>query len=287
MDGIVSTKLSSIDEISVPPAIAAEAALVTPAPYFRRKVVIDKLLALLLLPPALLIMAVLVPLVRLTSRGPAIFTQRRLGRYGKVFTMYKIRTMVTDAEAGTGPVWSTGDDPRITPLGRFLRRLHLDELPQIWNVLRGDMALVGPRPERPEIVAQLAPHIPGYGRRLAVLPGITGLAQINLPPDSDLDSVRRKLVLDLEYIHHASPQLDLRMFLCSLLRLLGISGERAMRFMRVVRTPTIPAAWYPPEERPAASNGNDLAPWLPLPISPAPSNCSSESEPAPYPAAAR
>ena len=139
-------------------------------------------------------------LVKLTSRGPAIYRQVRAGLGGRPFTIYKIRTMAHDCEARTGPVWATADDPRVTPLGRFLRRSHLDELPQLWNVLRGEMSLVGPRPERPEFVAQLQRAIPDYRRRLQVPPGVTGLAQVQLPPDTDLAGVRRKLVYDLYYI---------------------------------------------------------------------------------------
>jgi hypothetical protein len=160
--------------------------------------------------------------------------------------MYKIRTMVVDAEADTGPVWSADDDPRVTWLGYWLRKLHLDELPQLFNVLAGEMSLVGPRPERPEIAARLAQAIPGYCRRLAVQPGITGLAQINLPPDVNLESVRQKLVLDLEYIRQASLTLDLRMIVCSLLRLLGLSGEMAMDLLLLRREPVVPPSWYGP-----------------------------------------
>ena len=115
--------------------------------------------------------------------------------------MYKIRTMRHDAESGTGPVWTqTTRDPRITAIGRVLRQFHLDELPQLLNVVKGEMSVIGPRPERPEFVHVLAESIPGYLKRLVVRPGMTGLAQLNLPPDSDLNSVRRKLALDCEYI---------------------------------------------------------------------------------------
>jgi hypothetical protein len=113
--------------------------------------------------------------------------------------------------------------------------LHLDELPQLFNVLRGEMSLMGPRPERPEFVSVLAGEIPCYLDRIKVLPGITGLAQINLPPDTDLDSVRRKLVLDLEYMETATLLIDVRMFLCTLMRLMGMRGELAMRIMRLSR----------------------------------------------------
>src|SRR5439155_12868491 len=115
-------------------------------------------------------------LVKLTSRGPALYTQTRLGRNGRPFTIYKLRTMQHRCESLTGARWSTPGDPRITPVGRFLRKTHLDELPQLWNVLRGDMALVGPRPERPEFVPQLEQAVPHYRDRLLVRPGVSGLA---------------------------------------------------------------------------------------------------------------
>jgi len=139
-------------------------------------------------------------LVRLTSRGPAFYTQERVGKDGEIFRIIKIRTMLPDAESRTGPVWAADDDPRVTRIGRFLRRTHLDELPQLVNVVRGEMSLVGPRPERPEIVAQLRTRVPGYERRLAVRPGITGLAQVRAGYDRTIRDVRRKLRLDLMYI---------------------------------------------------------------------------------------
>ena len=117
--------------------------------------------------------------------------------------------MYHDCEKQTGPRWSPPNDPRITPFGRVLRKLHLDELPQLWNVLKGDMSLIGPRPERPEIVARLRESVPGYDRRHAVKPGITGYAQIHLPPDTCLRSVKNKLVYDLFYIRHRSPWMEL------------------------------------------------------------------------------
>ena len=119
-------------------------------------------------------------------------------------------------------MWAHARDPRITPMGRLLRRLHLDELPQLLNVLKGDMSLVGPRPERPEFVHVLAETIPDYLKRLVVPPGVTGLAQLNLPPDSDLMSVRRKLVLDCEYIEQAGLLLDMRLLCCTGLRMLKL-----------------------------------------------------------------
>jgi lipopolysaccharide/colanic/teichoic acid biosynthesis glycosyltransferase len=211
---------------------------ITPSPYFRWKGIIGRVLALILLVPGVPIMGVLVLLVRLTSKGPGIHRQTRLGKDGKPFTMYKIRTMEHNTEARTGIVWTRPHDGRITRVGRVLRKLHLDELPQLFNVLKGDMHLIGPRPERPEFVDVLGKAVPGYTNRLVVLPGITGLAQINLPPDTDLDSVRRKLVLDLEYVKKAGPVLDIRMFLCTCVRLLGLPGEYSMRIFQLQRDVT-------------------------------------------------
>jgi lipopolysaccharide/colanic/teichoic acid biosynthesis glycosyltransferase len=161
-------------------------------------------------------------LVGLTSEGPVIYWQTRTGRGRRAFTIYKLRTMYHDCERLSGPRWSSAGDPRVTPVGRFLRGTHLDELPQLWNVIRGDMSLVGPRPERPEIIPGLERALPRYGERLAVRPGVTGLAQINLPPDTDLEGVRRKLAHDLAYIDVMGPWLDLRIVLCTGLSLAGI-----------------------------------------------------------------
>jgi len=147
--------------------------------------------------------------VRLTSTGPIFYSQRRVGMNGHIFTLTKFRSMYADAEARTGAVWASKDDPRITPIGKWLRKLRLDELPQFWNVVRGDMSIVGPRPERPEFVDVLAQQIPYYRQRLAVKPGITGWAQINHKyGDTALDAMV-KLEYDLYYIKHVAPALDL------------------------------------------------------------------------------
>jgi len=216
---------------------------VVPKAYFRRKEIIERLVAALMLLPGLPLIAVLALLVRLHSRGPGIFRQSRMGKNSRVFTMYKIRTMRFDAEKGRGAVWAKPHDPRVTGLGRLLRKLHLDELPQLFNVVKGEMALIGPRPERPEIVSVLATKISSYTDRLVVLPGITGLAQINLPPDVTLDDVRRKLLLDMEYIEQAGPWLDTRIFLSTFVRLLGLPGVLAMRLLGLRRsTPRIGAS---------------------------------------------
>ena len=203
--------------------------------YFLRKPAFERVVAAVLLIPGLPLIGLLVVLVRLTSRGPGIYRQARVGKDRRLFMMNKIRTMRIDAEDGTGAVWTRTGDPRVTRLGRLLRKLHLDELPQLFNVLRGEMSLIGPRPERPEFVAVLAESIPHYLDRLQVRPGITGLAQINLDPDTDLESVRCKLVLDLEYIHRAGFFLDVRMLLCTSLRLVGLNGRWAKFVTRMHR----------------------------------------------------
>jgi lipopolysaccharide/colanic/teichoic acid biosynthesis glycosyltransferase len=172
-------------------------------------------LACLLFIPAIPVILIAGLLVKLTSRGPMIYSQTRLGKHGRPFTIYKIRTMAHNCERLTGPQWAVPKDPRITPLGRFLRASHIDELPQLWNVLRGDMSLVGPRPERPEFASALDRTIPHYRERLLVRPGVTGFAQIQLPPDTDLASVRRKLVYDLYYVARFGFWLDVRIMLCT------------------------------------------------------------------------
>ena len=207
------------------------------ATYFRWKAAADFAVAVLLFVPTFAVIAILVLLVRATSSGPGIYRQMRVGKDGRRFMIYKIRTMRADAEAVSGPVWTQLQDPRVTFLGRILRTLHLDELPQIYNVLRGEMSFIGPRPERPEFVRVLSEAIPGYRIRLTVLPGITGLAQVNLSPDTDLESVRRKLVLDCEYIHNAGLWLDLRLFFCTSARMFRVSLVRLLGLHRDVVLP--------------------------------------------------
>ena len=147
-------------------------------------------------------------LVRLTSLGSAFYRQVRTGMHGRPFTIYKLRTMVNDAEAG-GVQWAEKNDTRITPLGKFLRATRIDELPQLWNVLRGDMSLVGPRPERPEFVEQLEKEIPFYRARFAVRPGITGWAQVKHRYVNSIEDTKTKLEYDLFYIKNRSLWLDL------------------------------------------------------------------------------
>jgi lipopolysaccharide/colanic/teichoic acid biosynthesis glycosyltransferase len=190
--------------------------------------------SVLLVLTAPLVLALLL-LVKLTSRGPAIFKQVRLGFGGRPYHLYKIRTMAHDCERLTGPQWATAKDPRVTTLGRFLRRSHLDELPQLWNVIRRDMSLVGPRPERPEFVAKLEREIPGYGERMNVRPGITGLAQIQLPPDEDVDDVRRKVACDLRYIQQMGPLLDLKILIGTTFKVIGFSFEVIRQILHLPR----------------------------------------------------
>jgi len=164
-------------------------------------------LGLLLTWPLMLVVGAL---VRMTSPGPALYHQKRVGQRGHVFTVHKFRSMRQDAEAKTGAVWAkAGADPRVTPIGQWLRRLRLDELPQFWNVLVGDMSFVGPRPERPEFVADLSQQIPFYGERHTVRPGITGWAQVRHRYGASVEDSMQKLQYDLFYIKRMSVAFDL------------------------------------------------------------------------------
>src|SRR5262249_47367345 len=151
---------------------------------------LDFVAALLLAIPAAPVVALIALVVKLTSRGPAFYTQPRVGQNGRLFWIIKVRTMVDKCESLTGPRWSMPGDPRVTRVGWFLRVTHLDELPQLLNVLCGHMSLIGPRPERPEFVPELERELPAYRQRLLVRPGVTGLAQVQQGSDTDLDSVR-------------------------------------------------------------------------------------------------
>ncbi len=192
---------------------------------------INVLLALIALIVTMPVMIIVAMLVRLTSRGPALYTQVRVGLDrrapasgsqnhrrehdlgGQPFTIYKFRTMRVDAEHGSGAVWAQQQDPRVTAIGGLLRQYRLDELPQLLNVLKGEMNIVGPRPERPTIFAELREHIAEYPLRQRAKPGITGLAQINHHYDRSLDDVRTKVHYDLEYIRRQSVSEDFRIML--------------------------------------------------------------------------
>jgi sugar transferase (PEP-CTERM system associated) len=156
------------------------------------------------------LIAIVTVAIRLTSHGPVLYHQKRVGKNGHVFTVHKFRSMRVDAEAATGPVWAAKKgDPRVTPIGSFLRRSRIDEVPQLWNVLKGDMSFVGPRPERPEFVAALTEQIPFYGQRHIVRPGITGWAQVRYTYGATKEDALQKLQYDLYYIKNLSIALDL------------------------------------------------------------------------------
>jgi exopolysaccharide biosynthesis polyprenyl glycosylphosphotransferase len=154
------------------------------------------------------LMSIVAVAIKLSSRGPVLYRQTRVGWQGKHFTLYKFRSMYQGAETATGAVWAAKDDARVTRVGRWLRLLRLDELPQFFNVLRGEMSIVGPRPERPEFVETLTERIPFYRQRLCVRPGITGWAQINHKYGDTMEDAARKLEYDLYYIKNLSPSLD-------------------------------------------------------------------------------
>lgn len=191
-------------------------------------------LALSIIAAPIVILAAI--LIKLTSRGPVIYSQARVGLNGRVFQIFKLRSMYHNCESLTGPCWSFGKDQRVTPVGKLLRVTHIDELPQLLNVLRGEMSLIGPRPERPEFIPRLAQSIDRYRERLRVRPGITGFAQVQVPADTDLDSVRRKLPYDLYYIESMGPWLDFRILLCTALKMVGVSFS-TMRTIFAMPTP--------------------------------------------------
>jgi len=175
----------------------------------RAKRAIDVLASTLLICLSLPFWPMLALLVKAGSRGPVFYSQARIGRNGRAFTVWKFRSMIDRAEEN-GALWAGEKDPRITAVGFVLRRLHLDELPQLLNVLRGEMSLVGPRPERPQFVRELTARIPGYDLRHLVKPGITGWAQVNYPYASSVEASREKLAWDLYYVFHADMALDMK-----------------------------------------------------------------------------
>lgn len=151
--------------------------------------------------------------IKVVSPGPVLFSQERVGWGGKLFKIYKLRTMKVDAEKDSGPVWAKEDDPRLIKFGKLIRKLHLDELPQLFNVLKGEMSIIGPRPERPSFVQKLSSEIHDYRKRLLVRPGITGLAQVRHKYDETLRDVRKKVKYDLLYIREMCFMVDLRILM--------------------------------------------------------------------------
>jgi exopolysaccharide biosynthesis polyprenyl glycosylphosphotransferase len=208
------------------PWLLMDEALVRRAPlYLGAKRLLDLILTVIALPIALPLVLACAVVVRLTSRGPAFYRQTRAGLHRRPFSLWKLRTMVADAEAATGPVFAGQDDPRVTRLGRFLRRSRLDELPQLWNVLIGDMSLVGPRPERPELDHLLAPEIPFYALRHLVRPGLTGWAQVHLGYGASTEDAFRKLEHDVYYLKRASFSFDLAILVRTVPVVLGLRGR--------------------------------------------------------------
>jgi exopolysaccharide biosynthesis polyprenyl glycosylphosphotransferase len=193
--------------------------------YLIMKRLIDVLVSL----AGCLLLIMLVPLMWLANRvispGPLFYRQERVGKSGKRFTLIKFRSMVVNAEKDTGPVWASASDNRVTLIGRIIRKTRLDEVPQFWNVLRGEMSLIGPRPERPEFVSQLAAQIPFYRARHAVKPGITGWAQVRYDYGASIEDSRIKLQYDLYYIKYQSPYLDLLVALKTLQVVFGSKGR--------------------------------------------------------------
>ncbi len=205
------------------PLIEVSRNLVSPLVIILKRL-IDIVVGLVMSGFVILLTPLIAAIIKIDSPGPVFYTQRRVGRYGKEFTMYKFRSMVRDAEKRTGVVWAKRNDPRITRVGRFLRRTHLDELPQFFNVLLGHMSLVGPRPERREFVAEFRHKVPLYERRLIIRPGITGWAQIRHKYDETLHDVIEKTRYDIYYIDHISLSLDLKIILATFLKILRGEG---------------------------------------------------------------
>lgn len=189
------------------------------------KRIFDITASLLLLTLTLPVIVLFAGLVKIDSKGPAFYRQRRVGLYGQPFNVIKLRSMRTDAEVA-GAQFAQENDPRVTRVGRFIRKVRIDELPQTWSVLKGEMSFVGPRPERPEFVAELEEQLPYYAERHMVKPGITGWAQINYPYGASLDDSRHKLEYDLYYAKNYTPFLDLLILLQTLRVVLWSEGAR-------------------------------------------------------------
>ncbi|MEO5597752.1 MAG: exopolysaccharide biosynthesis polyprenyl glycosylphosphotransferase, partial [Novosphingobium sp.] len=185
----------------------------------------DVIASALLLTLTLPLIGLFALIVKLDSKGPAFFRQTRVGLFGVPFSVIKLRSMRTDAEAD-GAQWASKDDPRTTRVGRFIRKVRIDELPQTWSVLKGEMSFVGPRPERPEFVSELEEHMPYYAERHMVKPGITGWAQINYPYGASIEDSRHKLEYDLYYAKNYTPFLDLLILLQTLRVVLWHEGAR-------------------------------------------------------------
>lgn len=184
--------------------------------------ILVSVIVLILFSPLFLIIYVA---IKLDSEGPGVYSQKRVGKNGRHFTIYKFRTMKNDAENETGPTWAQEDDPRITKLGKWLRKMRFDELPQVLNVLKGEMSLVGPRPERPFFVEKFKKDIPMYSRRLRVKPGITGWAQVKWKYDTSLDDVMEKTKYDLFYVENMSLRMDFKIIINTIFSMIRAKGR--------------------------------------------------------------
>jgi len=192
--------------------------------YETIKRIMDVMLMVIAAIPSLLVIPIVAIIIKLTSPGPVFFKQIRVGRFGKPFHAIKFRSMVVDAERN-GPQWATRNDPRITPFGRFMRATRLDEIPQLWNIAKGDLTFVGPRPERPEFVERLKISIPYYNERHLVKPGLTGWAQINFPYGASEADAFEKLQYELFYIKNRSIWLDVLIILKTIKTVLAGDGQ--------------------------------------------------------------
>ncbi|MDR4505457.1 MAG: sugar transferase [Candidatus Scalindua sp.] len=191
-------------------------------------------MGLFILTPVFIVVGIV---IKLTSQGPVFYTQERVGRGGRLFEIIKFRTMYVDAESKTGPIWAGRNDPRITLFGRFLRKTHIDELPQLINVISGDMSIIGPRPERPFFVQEFKENIRGYARRLTIKPGITGLAQCCHKYDETIQDVRSKLSYDVLYIKKMCLLLDIKILLLTLkVSILGAVAQEPLRLHMTERS---------------------------------------------------
>lgn len=185
--------------------------------------IVGSLIAMVLLAPFFALTALLIKLV---SKGPVFYTQTRVGKNGENFEIYKFRTMKVDAEKATGPVWASQNDSRLIPFGKIIRKAHIDEIPQFVNVLKGDMSIIGPRPERPIFVEKFKQEISDYGKRLDVKPGITGLAQVWHHYDDTIDDVRKKIKYDILYIKKMCFWTDVRILARTVRVVLTGAGAR-------------------------------------------------------------
>ncbi len=225
--GIVEKISGKIEVDSIHPSwlIFSEGFRLNPTFMFLRRF-FSLVVSLVLLLAVLPLLPLIALAIKLTSPGPVLYAQKRVGRNGKVFTCYKFRTMRADAETAHGPSWAGDNDPRVTLVGRWLRRVRIDEIPQLWNVLRGEMGFVGPRPERPEFVEWLSREIPYYPLRHVIRPGITGWAQIRYQYGASLEESKEKLKFDLYYIKHMSLSFELMIVLESVKIVLLRRGAR-------------------------------------------------------------